>query len=228
MTTPPLLAAEAPRPLRGLLGDIATVFLLCFGLKLAATLLSSAAGWHGSVATLLGSSLTLAAGFVLLKSMPERRAGSGARRRLPGTERAAFVVATLACLGLLLLQVTIVPAEGTWSPLLQHQGAAGVVLYLLSYALIGPVGEELLFRGFLQSRMLAALGAPAALIGVNLLFGLGHWSSWTAMVFAVAFGLVLSLYRYGGGSLLACAAIHVVHNSLVYVDKYFFGVWVRV
>lgn len=211
------------------LSGVATVLLLCLGLKIVASLVSSVVGWDASVGAILGSLLTLAAALALLRPTPEWHDRFASRWRSAGTGVVAFALATAACLGLSLWQVSIASAgvPVSWTPMLQHHQATAIVLYLLSYALVGPVGEELLFRGFLQGRMQAALGASAALLGTNLVFGLGHWSSLRSMIFAAAFGLVLGLYRYGGASLLECAAIHVVHNSLVYVDKYFFGVMVR-
>jgi len=93
---------------------------------------------------------------------------------------------------------------------------------VLNYLLFVGFGEELFFRGYVQSRLNQAFGRPFAVAGVSfgwgvavaaVLFGLIHaftadpfslpWAAWTAVS-----GLTYGFLREKDGSFLACALLH--------------------
>lgn len=105
----------------------------------------------------------------------------------------------------------------------------------LTYALFVGFGEEILYRGYVQSRLNEVFGRPYRFFGVPfgwgaviaaLVFGLSHagilgtalgltsqvtlaWSFWTLFG-----GLVFSLVREKGGSILAPALLHGLPQAI--------------
>ncbi len=109
------------------------------------------------------------------------------------------------------------------------------LVVFLTYALFVGFGEEMLYRGYIQSRLNEAFGKPLRFYGVtfgwgavmaSLLFGLTHvgvlrwilglgggvtwaWGFWTFFS-----GLVFSLVREKSGSILAPALLHGIPQAV--------------
>ena len=91
------------------------------------------------------------------------------------------------------------------------------VFAVLSMLLIGFI-EEMLFRGFLFRILLKKDPAPAAITISAVTFGIGHIVNLLAgqasletviqVIFAIAWGFILTLVFYKSGSLLICIAVH--------------------
>jgi membrane protease YdiL (CAAX protease family) len=83
-------------------------------------------------------------------------------------------------------------------------------------ALASAIGEELFFRGGLQTGLVALWGAPVGLVVAAGIFGVIHvpWNrrlvAWTAT--AGVMGLVFGLLYLATGELLAPIAAHAVIN----------------
>ncbi len=88
-----------------------------------------------------------------------------------------------------------------------------LVWLLPSVALIGPLAEEAFFRGFLHVRLRSRLGAPRAIAGSALVFGLLHPISVEYVVAATCLGLVLGYLRERSGSLLPPILAHCLFNA---------------
>jgi membrane protease YdiL (CAAX protease family) len=88
----------------------------------------------------------------------------------------------------------------------------GILLLLFTSAVLGPIGEELVFRGAVQCG-LEKFGSGAALIGSSLMFAAFHGPSVIfvdAFVMGLFFGAVFRL----SGSIWPAVAFHVVYNGL--------------
>ena len=84
----------------------------------------------------------------------------------------------------------------------------------LSVALVGPIAEELAFRGAIQGWMMRHGAKPWLAIAVaSLLFGIGHLNP-AQIPFAFLMGCILGFIYYRSGSLWLCILLHVVNNSL--------------
>jgi membrane protease YdiL (CAAX protease family) len=104
----------------------------------------------------------------------------------------------------------------------------GLARRLLSHLLINGFGEEFLFRGALQTRLRALLGAPWAIVIQALAFGIWHFAASYGslgvtgvpavaafcIVRSATFGLAYGIIFQRTRSLWACSAIHVMTNSL--------------
>jgi membrane protease YdiL (CAAX protease family) len=75
-----------------------------------------------------------------------------------------------------------------------------------------PIVEELVFRGAGYT-LLERFGAPAAIIGSGLLFGLAH-GLLRALPILVAFGVGLAWLRYRTNSVVPCIIVHAVFNAI--------------
>lgn len=83
---------------------------------------------------------------------------------------------------------------------------------LLLLAILAGVGEELLFRGFLQPVLSRPLGPVGGLLVASAIFGLVHWITPFYALFAALLGLYLGLLFIVTESLLAAAVAHAVYD----------------
>lgn len=91
-------------------------------------------------------------------------------------------------------------------------GLAGMLLLLLTSAVLGPIGEELVFRGVVQSA-LEKYGSWVAVLGSSLMFAAVHGPSVIfvdAFVMGLFFGAMFSL----SGSIWPAVTLHVIYNGL--------------
>lgn len=79
-------------------------------------------------------------------------------------------------------------------------------------AIIVPIMEEIVFRGFVFSRLDKAMPTVLAVIITSVLFGLIHgsvlWAAWAAAV-----GVVLNIVRIKTGSLVPAIIVHICNNT---------------
>ncbi|KAA6319029.1 hypothetical protein EZS27_031033 [termite gut metagenome] len=91
----------------------------------------------------------------------------------------------------------------------------GIVLI----ALLGPVFEEILFRGAITKVLLKQYSPVKAIVISALIFGIIHWNP-VQIVGGGFFGLLLAWIYYKTGSLLPGILIHIINNSLsVFFNK---------
>ncbi|MEO6138095.1 MAG: CPBP family intramembrane glutamic endopeptidase [Luteimonas sp.] len=88
------------------------------------------------------------------------------------------------------------------------------MLRVAAVGVLGPIAEELIFRGFLFARMLRAginVHATIALLAAG--WALLHWS-YSLPVIAVIFvaGILLGLARWRTNSVIVPAAMHIIWN----------------
>lgn len=86
---------------------------------------------------------------------------------------------------------------------------------------IGPIVEELLFRGFLQPVLMRMAGVFPGILITSVLFGSLHAQQYAAqwqLVFGVALvGFVLGVIRHVTGSTRASAIVHIAYNSVFFL-----------
>lgn len=90
---------------------------------------------------------------------------------------------------------------------------------LLSMVVLGPLWEELLFRGAMFSALLRRWGVWAAAIIPSILWGLIHTDyEWWVVASTVGSGVVLAVIRWKSGSLYPPLVLHAAVNLLVALD----------
>ena len=129
----------------------------------------------------------------------------------------------VAALAISSLALTLFEYTGT-----QHQEQGLVTLMLEGSSLeqgvalllivgLAPVGEELLFRGALQSNISSRWGDTWAIVLTGFFFGLMHFESWTSVPPLIVFGMVLSWWRVRTGWLVFPVVAHFTNNTLAMV-----------
>jgi membrane protease YdiL (CAAX protease family) len=88
---------------------------------------------------------------------------------------------------------------------------------LILVLLLGPVVEELVFRGFLYPLLARALGPWLAIVATAIPFALLHGAqnewTWQLLVPIGVAGVVFGAVRYLTGSTVAAMLVHVGYNS---------------
>jgi membrane protease YdiL (CAAX protease family) len=98
--------------------------------------------------------------------------------------------------------------EERLGPHLTDASAGGLVLL----AALAGIGEELLFRGVIQIWLAERLPVLLALAGASVLFGVGHWLSWSYAVLATMIGAYLGVVFLLSGNLLAPIVAHAAYD----------------
>jgi membrane protease YdiL (CAAX protease family) len=81
----------------------------------------------------------------------------------------------------------------------------------VAVALVGPIVEELMYRGAGMA-LLARYGSAAAVLVTAVVFGLAHGLV-LALAALVFFGLVIALLRQRTGSVYPCMVVHCAFNA---------------
>lgn len=86
---------------------------------------------------------------------------------------------------------------------------------------LGPMIEELLFRGFLQPVMVDAIGVLPGILTTSVIFGALHLTQnafiWQSGVIITLVGFVLGVVRHVSGSTRASTITHISYNSLPFL-----------
>ena len=93
---------------------------------------------------------------------------------------------------------------------------AGLLIFMLTIVLFGPIFEELLFRGFLQSELMRGFPPSAAIVIGALIFGASHILLFQT-VFAFFVGLAMGWCYYITKNLYASMILHIVFNATTIV-----------
>jgi membrane protease YdiL (CAAX protease family) len=88
---------------------------------------------------------------------------------------------------------------------------------IASIAAAAGIGEEILFRGFLQAGLEQIVGRWPALVGASVAFGLVHPITRAYVGIAAAFGLYLGVLWLATGSLLAPIVAHGLYDFIALV-----------
>ena len=91
-----------------------------------------------------------------------------------------------------------------------------VWLGIISYGILAPLGEEIVFRGVVYGQLRKVLKAPYAMVLSGLAFGLFHGNLVQA-VYATVIGCLLALVYEWYGTIAAPMLFHSVANLFVYV-----------
>ena len=91
-----------------------------------------------------------------------------------------------------------------------------LLLFSIFVIILGPLCEELAFRGFLLPLFVRSFGAAAGIVVTGLLFGCLHapeysWS-WRHVLLVAVAGTVFGWVRYRTGSTAAATYVHSSYN----------------
>lgn len=95
----------------------------------------------------------------------------------------------------------------------QSFGGQSKILLILATVILGPMAEELIFRGLTYERLRHYVSVPAAVIITALMFGIYH-ANVIQFIYASIMGVILALYYEKSGSLIAPVVAHMVMNAM--------------
>lgn len=88
-----------------------------------------------------------------------------------------------------------------------------VILRVIAIGVLGPIAEELFFRGLLFSRLSPKLGATATIVLLAVVFGVIHHRYDAAIIaLVIVDGLFFGYARHQSGSVFTPMAMHTVGN----------------
>jgi uncharacterized protein len=95
-----------------------------------------------------------------------------------------------------------------------------LIAVLIFAVLIGPVFEELVFRGFLYPLLARSLGITAGVIVTAIPFAVLHYFTygwtWQTLVLIFFAGIVFGVARARTGSTAAAALVHIGYNGMFF------------
>jgi uncharacterized protein len=197
------------------------------GLQLAAV--TALVGWRGTVdidrdalATLLAgvpaSSLALIAIAFMAGGRPSSASLRLSRGRVQGRGLAIVIAGALALSQALesltiLLGVGLGPALDWIAQTMAAAPPIGVLLAVVVVGVLAPVGEELFFRGYLQTRLRQVWSPGPAILVTALAFGVIHGEPVHGML-AFGLGLYLGLVTECAESVVPAVLCHAANNSV--------------
>ena len=132
----------------------------------------------------------------------------------------AALVSLVVLVGFIAIQVLVnivfeVPAE---SDIMVDAYASSVwpALFWIAVIVVGPVFEEVLFRGFLfEGLRYSRIGVIGAVIVTSLVWAVSHLQYGLFQIaWIFVFGVILGIMRYSTGSLWAPTIMHVSNNLI--------------
>jgi membrane protease YdiL (CAAX protease family) len=90
------------------------------------------------------------------------------------------------------------------------------VIMSIQLAIIGPIGEEIFFRGFAYSALKRKYGFRKGLLYSSLFFGMYHIIPWQ-IPYAVVAGVILAYVYEKTGSIYTCILLHIVNNAVAVI-----------
>ena len=102
----------------------------------------------------------------------------------------------------------------------KEQGGIFFYFYIVFVILIGPVCEELIFRGFMQNALRRYAGGRGAIIASSLIFAVLHLNVYS-MLPIFCLGLFLGYVFERTRNLLAPISLHCLHNLLAISAAFF-------
>lgn len=87
--------------------------------------------------------------------------------------------------------------------------------FFLAVAVVAPIHEELIFRGYAFSGWVEKLGVWGAILIPAVLFTICHVQyGWVGLVYVFVMGVALGFLRWKTGSIYPCIALHMFNNFL--------------
>jgi membrane protease YdiL (CAAX protease family) len=223
----PLILAEPEQPFWGF-----AELLLATAILIAAlgAVIGIATHFHAPLESGLWSVLEEGAAYAILflaLKLMFARYGKGVLESLGWTKSIPFSTLSLAVTGLslsllvVLLQYALrTPDVSTPFEKLLDDPASRIAVAVFGITL-GPMVEELLFRGFLQPVLVSAIGVLPGILATSALFGALHLlqnaNIWQSGVLIMIVGFVLGAIRHLTGSTKASTIVHIAYNSLPFL-----------
>ena len=180
-------------------------------------------GYKG-ISMLIGALLTLLVFFIIEKVKKTSLAKETDMKKVTGKQIGLTVVGALGGMFFMNFMLTILPIpEELLGDLTSGMGSLTSYPFWLAIivnAILIPILEEVVFRGYIFSRLGKAMPAAVAAVISSVVFGLCHgglvWAIWAGIV-----GLIICVVRIKSGSIIPGIVFHIIMNTYGMVCSYF-------
>ena len=180
-------------------------------------------GYKG-ISMLIGALLTLLVFFIIEKVKKTNLAKETDMKPVTGKQMGLTVVGALGGMFFMNFMLTILPIpEELLGDLTSGMGSLTSYPFWLAIivnANLIPILEEVVFRGYIFSRLGKAMPAAVAAVISSVVFGLCHgglvWAIWAGIV-----GLIICVVRIKSGSIIPGIVFHIIMNTYGMVCSYF-------
>ncbi len=171
--------------------------------------------------------LVLLAGFGLWYYFREKKNGFHPDYKKVFTAKNTLCIAGIAFLGQYALNVVItlmyVAAPGLWDEYMEleenfHVENSSPAVVFITVCLVGPVVEEIMFRGMIYGRLRRGFSMVPAMFISALLFGVFHMN-WVQGIYAGIAGLALAYIYEKTQTIWAGCFMHICFNSSSYITE---------
>lgn len=110
----------------------------------------------------------------------------------------------------------------SYNELMKNLEPNGGIITFIYVLFIGPISEEMIFRGAIFDRTRLAFGFWFGNALQAMLFGIYHMNLIQG-IYAFLLGMVLGMVVYATGSIFCSILTHIIFNSTTYIIQYVFG-----
>lgn len=167
----------------------------------------------------LANALATAGAFAACFGIWHRQMSFKAQKSIDGLSLIPMaILAAASAVGMngLLNLIELYRFSPTFQEISEIQFDTPVWLGILSYGILAPLGEEVVFRGVVYGQLRKVMKAPFAIVLSGLAFGLFHGNLVQA-VYATVIGILLALVYELYGTLIAPMVFHGIANLFVYI-----------
>ena len=177
--------------------------------------LATESPWRLAVMLSIQNGLFLLAGILFVRFRVAPRADPLVSRRpravLLGFAGGAVALALSALISIGLQAIGLPVEEQDW--VLQILGQRDVLLRVAPwFVVLGPIAEEWIFRGYVQSRVRQEAGVPAGVLVAAVMFAVIHWNP-SGFPIYLTIGATLGWVYERSGTLLAPIVGHITFNA---------------
>jgi len=199
------------------------VFFLCLILALGGEIITLSLSYHTAYPYLLvlGVERLLLGVLLLLVAVHDGRGPSSfgfGRDRIAGGLKRGLIWSAFAGLAALLFFAVLYAAHISPLTLIRTplpDSGLELVLFFLVGGLIGPVVEEIFFRGIVYG-FLRRWGLVLALVGTSVVFVAAHIGSAVIPLPQIVGGIIFAIAYEMEGTLLVPITIHILGNSAIF------------
>ena len=167
----------------------------------------------------LANALATAGAFAACFGIWHKQMNFKAKRSIDGLSLVPMAILAAASAGGvdgLLNLIELYRFSPTFQEISEIQFDTPVWLGIISYGILAPLGEEVVFRGVVYGQFKKVMKVPIAIVLSGLAFGLFHGNLVQA-VYATVIGILLALVYELYGTLIAPMVFHGIANLFVYI-----------
>ncbi|MBR6403033.1 MAG: CPBP family intramembrane metalloprotease [Eubacterium sp.] len=181
-----------------------------------ATVLNDILARNIGLINLVAAVVVLTTYFIITKVRKHKFIEEASVKKVSAKSVFLSLVAAAGCIGFLSFGLEVFPIPESLVEGMKEGNAqlanASVWQAIVSTSIVVPILEEVVFRGFVFSRLNRVMSTWVAILITSIVFGLCHgqilWAAWAALL-----GVVMNILRVKTGSLIPGIVMHIANNS---------------